>query len=1105
VKERAVDNHGSTGDFSQAVPFPVVATPLPVVNFVSPGATTLNVDISGTVTQAFVISATNPRAGNPGVTDPIPVGNITFLPNDAGATITNSVSNGGGNYTFTVRYLGAIAAGTRTATPTAYATDSVGIQGLPASGPLMTLKTLGANRAPSIALTTPATDNTVAWTSKPFSLGFTLNDADNDPVVYTINWGDGQPTTSGSPVGDFVAGVPVTIDHVYADAFTAGSTGVTITVTATDNRSTNSNAVPKTRLVTVKFNTPPMARIDTPQVNSKEPTGLQAGITPPYVVVPNGGRLTFAGTSTRPASQDAVTTTWTFPEGTPSSASGDTPGDIIFSGTQGVITPVTVVYTVTDAFGRTATASDQVLVDGKNTQQFNLSFQYRLKNDNGTSSLSPVTLPANGLGAQIQIFQDGLSNTYSVQDQGSGGNAQVSIPVRSDLPFQFKMPEAVAAAAGDSINYMMQIPNKPGVDSALGTTLLPNASSFGFVNTDPAASAAPWWTPTLQIVTAQGFAPEALQARERKFQGTVYVNGSSPLNMVLGSTLMNDRWFDRLSIPLLSGDSLGAIQAETSNSSGAIFTGLRATQLFAEWPIYLMTRMVKDISPAESPKDTTSAAAASADLGFVLDMTKFTGDGAVSASFAAFNMQAWRIPAAVTDPYDLTLAGWDDSSVTVQLNPTELGASVQNSFAHMLKDSPGTTSLSGGIQGLPIPYDFNDANWTPKGYAFESSNVLNFLPIRNTFSYAEYLWASVWARPMVLNRTSVDYTNTTNLTPWFRNSQPATWPTHTGITPGNGAFNMVTSGVGAFDASSPGVDGGLPASPTGVGRFYWTAYTPFYTSASGTAIARTWLGLNAGAQLPRTDYSAITDASAVGTDAVFSGSNLVTPGIPGTIGNPVAKIGFVPPPEVIVDKRTVVSGVPQDGTVGGYRVRWFNATKDAHGNIVPPDFWVVEFTVGAKTYHYMLPSNYPAGTQKVTDPVVTDARLYLPSTCIPYDPSAGTPANSTQGPRAGDLVAPGYCWFDVPAELRADIQVPSATCAVTVFAVKAFLNNPAVSARPLQRPDWIDAIKTATANIKIDAGRPPASKGDMQYVYKVPFNYAWDIVIANSPCTLVAP
>ena len=77
---------------------------------------------------------------------------------------------------------------------------------------------------------------------------------------------------------------------------------------------------------------------------------------------------------------------------------------------------------------------------------------------------------------------------------------------------------------------------------------------------------------------------------------------------------------------------------------------------------------------------------------------------------------------------------------------------------------------------------------------------------------------------------------------------------------------------------------------------------------------------------------------------------------------------------------------------------------------------------------------------------------------------------------------------------------------ITVFALKAILKNNAVSgARALNRTEWLDAIKTATATIKVDAGRPAAAKSDMQYVYKVPFNYAWDIVIANSPCTLVAP
>ena len=79
---------------------------------------------------------------------------------------------------------------------------------------------------------------------------------------------------------------------------------------------------------------------------------------------------------------------------------------------------------------------------------------------------------------------------------------------------------------------------------------------------------------------------------------------------------------------------------------------------------------------------------------------------------------------------------------------------------------------------------------------------------------------------------------------------------------------------------------------------------------------------------------------------------------------------------------------------------------------------------------------------------------------------------------------------------------PSKTSYITVFALKAILkNNPVEAKRALNRPEWIDAIKTATASIKV----LPASGVDLGYVYKIPFNYAWDIVVTNSARTAVAP
>ena len=138
------------------------------------------------------------------------------------------------------------------------------------------------------------------------------------------------------------------------------------------------------------------------------------------------------------------------------------------------------------------------------------------------------------------------------------------------------------------------------------------------------------------------------------------------------------------------------------------------------------------------------------------------------------------------------------------------------------------------------------------------------------------------------------------------------------------------------------------------------------------------------------------------------------------------------PQDTIVDKRKRDSNgsVLSPTILGGYRVTWYNATKDANSNPVAPDFWVVELKDANGTKHFMLPGNYPVAAQSTTDLIMTDARTYLPS---------GNAASAGPAMASGsvtDTVAPGYCWFDSPVEIR---PTPGAT--LTVFAVKAILKN----------------------------------------------------------------
>ena len=1060
VRVRAMDNHYGLGNWSPAVTFTVQVTPLPVVTFLSPGPTTLNVDLSpATVTQAFTFTATNPRAGSPGITDPIPVGSITFATNDAAGSVTSSVSNGGGSYTFTVQYTGAGSAGTRTTTPTASAKDSLGIQGLPSTGPAMTIKTLGANHTPSITITDPATPTATAYTSRPFSLGFTLMDADDDPVTYTVDWGDGTSTVTGTPTGDFVAGVGVALTHTYLDAYTSSTKSAVITVNATDNRSANANAVTQIRTLTVTFNTLPTATITSPQASGVLPAlatiqdggqglpTIPAGSSDPdVVVIPAGGKLAFSGTGTSPATGGGVNYAWTFNGGVPSTSTTQSPGEVFFPG----VTHQTIAYRVdlmvTDNLGRPSVNSPKarskwVVVDGNHTQDFSLSFMYRQKSDSNLN-LNPTvaTLGSHGLGAQIQVFQDGVTNTWAVVD-ASGTQAKVAIPVRSDLPFWIKIPSGVAS---DPRAYFMRIPNAPTgayADATLGSTLDTSTSSFGF-----ASGSAPW-NPTLQIVTAQGFAPEVDSAAKRELQGLYSLALPSP------TTTLDTFWLNRMSAPFAEG-------VTTNLGGNAGFSGITAYQSFAEWPIVLEAKPTGATAGLSSTTGST-------DLAFNLDYGKYQDTLATSASYGITAMQAFRAPKGSTDPYDLTVAGWGNASAKTTLTSTAAAAGVGTYFGQMITDPVGTTRLTGGISGLSIPYDANDPD---RGVIAPS--IRNLTGIRSVFSYAEYLWTNVWAWPLVLNSAQLKYdANLSTSNAFYRYSVPPTsWPKYLStITPDSSSFNLNVSGGATFapQTSSPVAISGTPGT-FGVGRFFWTIYTPYYNSVPGATIARTWLA-DASGQPPTTQT-----------------------GLANPTGDATAAMGFVPPQDTVVDKRgRSADGSLSGDALGGYRVTWFNATKDDGGNPVPPDFWVVELVANGETRHFLLPGSFPA-----TYPTYSPSGLPNPETIVILTDAR---VAMTRQADSKQIVAPGYCWFDVPLELR---PAAGSSATLTVFALKSVLaNNAPTGARALNRPEWVDAIKTAAANMVVKG-----SNGTLLTdIYKIPFNYFWDIVITNGPATPVAP
>lgn len=1028
------------------------------------------------------------------------------------AAPASGATDGTGIWTAVVSYPAGTSVGSSyNATPSLTVTDSLGIQSLPLSFPGLTFTTVVANpQPPVITITSPKATSTQVYALETASINYSVVDNGTFPVSVSVDWGDGTVDPAVLLSGDALAtGISPTTapTHQYQAKGT-----YTVTVRATDTQPTTAQA--KTTTYVVLENALPTATITSPQasgtlptlaqVTAFNPSGSQNQLTlpagsnyPAAVVIPLNGQLNFNGVTTNPTSGEAVSVLWSFPGGAPSSSTQLNAGSVTFAGQAGVIQAYLVELQAIDVFNRSssqvgeglnapmASAPAQnttpfriwVIVDGVNTEQFTLNLMYRqLTDNNGAPLLTPATTAANGLGANIMIFQDGQSNSYAVQ---SANSATVTVPVRSNLPFYLNIPSFNST---DPTGYMIRIPNVTGQDPALEATLPAGsgASSFAFKNGNP----------VLTIVTGQGFAAETASTAQRRLACDVSgaeppAPGVSSFFMVLGNQPSNNRWFDRLSVPKTDKDAIPT-GFQTSNSTVGQFSGIPAYQSFAEWPIFLMS-VESDFFPFDesnlhqaTPHSPTTTAGDSGKLGFLVDYGNYgLSTAKQSDTYGVVGMQAYRVPASSQDPYDLTTGSpsWNLDSFVTPLQPTAIptgAGSVPEFFNNSIFNNAQVSANPGGLQNFVVPYNTADLDRLPT-----ANQIRGFGQLATVFSYAEYLWSSVWVRPLVLNNAQLYWgdSNDTGISayPWFRYSATPTWPKWVGspgILPDGSTFDLTANGGGVFDAQSPVSTTGTPDSKA-VGRFYWTAFTPFYNSSSGAVISRTWLSAASG--LPPTSFTARQ------------------------AGEALSVMGFIPPQDTMVDKRgRDANGVLNGASLGGYRILWYNPTKDLNGNVVPPDFWVVEINgtniTGQGKTHFMLPASYPVPNpsgsqagQATSDPILTDCRVYLPS---------GNAASS--GAAQNDKVAPGYCWFDVPPELR-----PTAGSAtITVFALKSILNNhPTGNPRPLNRTDWIDAIKTATSTISVK----PSTGTDLGYVHKIPFNFGWDIVVVNGEATIVAP
>lgn len=1096
------DSHGLAGTAASST-FVVAQAPNPFTLAVSSSPTTTqSIPLGGAAQVALAFTVDYSGSNSWSIATPA---DVAFTSGATGSGTPTFAAQGGGVYTATLTYPSGGAVGdTYTATPTVTVKDSAGITSATLTFPAITFRTVVASTAPpTIAISQPQSLNTQIYALQTASLGLYITDIGQFDTTVTVDWGDGTtPTVFTLPGGSLNPGTaPATAPtHPYQQAGT-----YTVTVSATDTQTSGNTATPQTRTYTVLANALPSVAITSPQASGSLPAApsdiavvtpsAQAGqLTlpvqakyPQVVVIPMNGQLNFSCTATGPGSGDAYTLQWTFPGGNPSTSTDPNPGSVSFSGVPGQIVAYLVEAVATDAFGRTSnqvgpttSTTDEavaaaptfnttpyrkwVVVDGTQTQTFYLNFLYRLLGDTAATptTLLPVTSSDNGLGASVQIFQDGVSNTYAVQ---SGNQASLNVPVRANLPFWISIP----GFGRDTMGYVLRIPNAPTgtyMDPSLvaaGTPPPATSASFAFQN-----AAAPF-NPVLNLVTGQGYAAEGSSPALRMLEGWSTLGGNLPT-----TPPKTDRWFNMMTVPATDDT---ATQFVMDNTTANAFSAIKTFQSFPAWCLYQKT-LEPDLLSTDSSKDTASTSEGTpADLGFKLDYTTYGPPTAKSKTFATVGLEAFRVPPSPADPYNLSTgqANWNGSDCTVALTPTQItNAGVLSLFDDMIYQGPGATALSGGLDGLTIPYDPNDVDRkvlaSPQIRAQEQG-----IPV---FAEAEYLWCSAWMRPLVLNTALLSQTDSRvpSAFPWYRYSVAASWPSYTAspaIVPDGSTFDLTVNGGPAFDAHSPVSTTSSAPDAKAVGRFYWTAFNPKYNGADGACIARTWLSTAAG--LPPTTF----------TGTAADANNL---------------LGFLPPQDPVIDKRQrdATGAVVPGTTTGGYRITWFNPTKAAdHKTCVPPDFWVVEVSSNGTTRHFLLPASFPAApatgadtTQTASAQVLTDARYYLPS---------GNSAAAGPGPN--DTVAPGYCWFDLPSELR---PVSGSTATVAIFALKSVLaNNPAAGAypRPLNRTDWIDAVKTATATMKMDAN---AGK-DLSYAYKIPFGFGWDIVVTNCEFTTVAP
>ncbi|MDR3672485.1 MAG: PKD domain-containing protein [Holophaga sp.] len=1167
VTVTATDSNGLTSTaFTQQETVSAGASPF---NFVisSPPATglSISVPVNGVANYTFDLTIT-PASGS---SYTLIASGITFLTNDTVAGDVIGTPQAGSNpneWLIPVTFPAAAAASAtpRVFVPTVKVTDTTGaFTSAAVTFPTVsiTTTTLSSASAPSIVITQPTTATTQVYAMESPTLAFVLTDPIVNPVTYTINWGDGSSVTTAT-VSDSTlpAGTSVMVTHQYLVAGTCN-----VTIDAKDTRSVNQNATQQKVSFKVLANALPQTRITAPlgsgtlgftasQISTYYyPSSLASSDQPviqdtgnPYLieVIPEGGSLIFTGTATPTTSGEGLqSTAWTFPYAVPSSASGVGSQQVTFAGVPNALVAYLVEYQATDVFNRLSTpAYIWVVVDGIHTENFTLNLLYRQLSDNGgTASLNPVTSSANGLNTALEIHQDGYSNSYTIN---SANQASVSVPVRSNVPFYALLP---VIGSSDPNSYALRIPCQPtasgsanptGIDpeleglksSTTSYTLANGSSSFSFQS-----SSAPW-NPTLNVVTAQGFAQEGSSPVLKNLEGVVGLEPATPPS--------DQRWLELPSEPSITYP----LSWSATEYNVALFSGVPVNQSYAEWPLFMLT-VESDKLPtlvADSAAGLTSLSSTApvpSALGFNLNYSTYSNipdpsvDQTPQASLVAAvtGMEAYRVPANSTDPYDLThgVANWNETNCITALNPTPLHDTSPEAltyFSNLLFPSAASgTPFAGGLNSLVIPYDLNDINRLPlQSTDVLSRPLLNNLPV---FAYAEYLWSTVWVQPVVLNSTTLTtmdlegnmadptggpaYKNPgTNPgishTYWLLQSLPSAWPKlintvvspgtkTTPIEPDGSYFDLTASGAGTFTATSPvaigtaAAPGSAPVAPssnpstTGVGHFYWAAFTPSYASAGGALITRTWLAKGTVSQEPPVAIDGGTN-NFVGTDDSLDAAS---------------GWGFVPAQDTMLDKRLRnPDGSLAGSSTGGFRVTWFNATRSPDGHVVPPDFWVVQLAPsGGTPIHFMVPSNYPAQpnfpdkavvtadtTQTLSGNILTDARWYIaPPTTV------GGPDIYSAIWTAQAQVAPGYCWFDVPAELR--VADPAS---ITVFAVKSILRNqPVSSARPLNRPDWLDAIKTAVANMKV----VPSDGADKSAYHKIPFNFPWDIVVANSEPT----